>query len=79
MTQAFFKHFRCRRLSPDLRVLESDYTILCAPDVDEFAWDDVNSQWWLLAIISVVGLTFLSVGFPISAFLTSSAAHGWWF
>ena len=57
MAQTFFNHFRCRRLSSELRVLDSDYSIECVPD-------DKGSQWWILATFSAMGVIFV-VGFPI--------------
>ena len=59
MGQTFFNHFRCRTLSEELWVLDSDYSIECSPE-------DKTSQWWLLAALSSVGLAFV-IGFPVGA------------
>ena len=61
MTQTCFKHFRCRKLSAEQRVLEADYTIQCFPDGDA----EHAGEWWALAVTSWVGLAVLSVGFPL--------------
>ena len=55
MTQTFFGHFSCRRISTVLSVLHTDYDVLCYE----------GSQWWILAVVSVLGLLVVSVGFPI--------------
>ena len=59
MTQTFFTHFRCRALSSEKWVLDYDYSIECFPD--EFG------MWSWLAIFSILGIIFVSVGFPICA------------
>ena len=59
MTQTFFTHFRCRALSSEKWVVDYDYSIECFPD--EFG------VWWLFAILSFVGIVFVSIGFPICA------------
>ncbi len=58
MGQTFFNHFRCRTLSDELWVLDSDYSIECSPNG--------MKTWWWLALLSSIGLTFV-VGFPIGA------------
>ena len=54
MTQTFFNHFRCRRVSADRWVLDYDYSIGCFE----------TGLWWALAAFSALGLLFV-VGFPI--------------
>ena len=56
MTQTFFGHFRCRILSPEKWVLDYDYSIECAPDGMQ--------MWWWLALVSFLGIAFVSIGFP---------------
>ena len=55
MTQTFFGHFSCRRISTVLSVLHTDYDVLCYE----------GSQWWILAVVSVLGLLVVSIGFPV--------------
>eukprot|EP01043_Picozoa_sp_COSAG02_P049204 COSAG02_NODE_4919_length_4836_cov_5.351488_1_plen_483_part_00 len=58
MTQTWFDHFNCRQL-PDMQVLQADYGIRCYED----------SEWWVLACISIIGLIVISFGVPISMYL----------
>ena len=57
MTQTFFNHFRCRRVSAVQWVLDTDYTIECS-------WS--SAVWAALATFSALGLIFV-IGFPIGA------------
>ena len=54
MTQTFFAHFSCRKVSEMLSVLRKDYDVECT-----------GSSWWVLALMSTLGATVISVGFPI--------------
>ena len=54
MTQTFFNHFNCRQLSEQISVLRKDYDFECA-----------GGSWLVLAVVSVLGLTAVSIGFPV--------------
>ena len=54
MTQTFFAHFSCRTVSEMNSVLRKDYDVECT-----------GSSWWILALISTLGATVISVGFPL--------------
>ena len=58
MTQTYFAHFNCRRLSDDVMVLEADYSVLCGAD-----W-----QWNIVAVFSAVFIAAVSFGVPIGMF-----------
>ena len=58
MTQTFVSHLRCRDLGTMLR-LEKDYSVDCS-----------STQWQVLAIVSGLGIAFISVGVPLVIFLT---------
>lgn len=60
MTQQFFGHFNCRRLSEYILVLHKDYETEC--------WAD-NTTWWILAAMSAIGLLGVSLGIPIGMWL----------
>ena len=55
MTQTFFAHFRCRDLL-EKSVLDYDYDIECSTE---------DATWTLLALIAFVGITVVSIGFPM--------------
>ena len=55
MTQTFFAHFRCRDLL-EKSVLDYDYGIECSTE---------DATWTLLALIAFVGITVVSIGFPM--------------
>ena len=48
MTQSFFNHFNCRRLSPTLWVLQKDYSEQC-----------FEGWWWIFALFSALGLAVI--------------------
>ena len=54
MTNTFFAHFNCRRLSDSFSVLDKDYSVIC-----------YSTQWWVLGVFSGVGILVISVGFPL--------------
>ena len=54
MTQTFFNHFNCRQISEKVSVLRKDYDIECA-----------GASWSLLAVVSIVGVAVVSIGFPV--------------
>ena len=54
MTQTFFAHFNCRQLSETDSVLRTDYDIKCS-----------GSLWWILSMVSALGIVVVSVGFPV--------------
>ena len=54
MTQTFFAHFSCRKVSEFNLVLRKDYDVECT-----------GSSWWILALMSALGASVISVGFPI--------------
>lgn len=54
----------CQKL-PDMEVLQADYSIKCYED----------PEWWTLAVISMVGLIFVSFGVPIGMYLLMR--HDW--
>ena len=60
MTQQFFAHFNCRRLSEYMLVLHKDYDTEC--------WAD-NTTWWILAVTSAIGLLGVSLGIPIGMWM----------
>ena len=62
MTQQYFTHFNCRRLAEDLWVLQKDYSETC--------WS--GTQWWVLAVLSTLGILFISVGVPVFMWLWMS-------
>ena len=60
MTQTFFSHFNCRTLSDERKVLEADYSIECVTASTS------DGMWWLVvAILSLVGIIFVSIGVPV--------------
>eukprot|EP01043_Picozoa_sp_COSAG02_P016792 COSAG02_NODE_746_length_17729_cov_37.532501_3_plen_579_part_00 len=58
MTETWFNHFNCRQL-PDMHVLQADYAIRC--------WED--TEWWLFASISAMGLILVSFGVPTGMYI----------
>ena len=72
-TATFFSHLKCRSLGPlardgeipdsdvkeqQLYVLERDYEVLC-----------YEGSWWLLAVLSLLGIALISVGVPLGMFI----------
>jgi hypothetical protein len=55
MTQTFFSHFNCRRVAETQWVLRKDYEYEC--------WGD-HTAWWLMAVVSGLGLLTISFGIP---------------
>ena len=53
MTCTFFNHFNCRRLEQSRWVLQEDYGVDC-----------YTTSWYVLAVVSVLGILFLSIGAP---------------
>lgn len=60
MTQQFFGHFNCRRLSEYMVVLHKDYETECSVG---------NTTWWILAVMSFIGLLGVSLGIPIGMWI----------
>lgn len=60
MTQQYFGHFNCRRLSEYILVLHKDYETEC--------WAD-KGTWWILAAMSAIGLLGISLGIPIGMWI----------
>lgn len=54
MTQTFLNHFNCRTISEQSSVLRKDYDVECS-----------ESSWYGLAVVSVLGLAIVSIGFPV--------------
>ena len=67
MTQTFFNHFNCRRLSPLKSVVQTDYSVYCVANFWTLAGG--STLWWILAAVSALGLAFISFGVPIFMFL----------
>ena len=63
ITQTFFGHFNCRALSDTFSVLEKDYSVECS-----------GTQWWVLALLSALGILVVSIGFPVGMFVWCAAA-----
>ena len=55
MTQTFLNHFNCRIISEATSVLQKDYAVECS-----------RPSWYGLAVVSVLGLVIVSVGFPVA-------------
>eukprot|EP01045_Picozoa_sp_COSAG04_P045160 COSAG04_NODE_15687_length_523_cov_1.412736_1_plen_65_part_00 len=64
MTQSFFAHFNCRALSAQLSVLDNDHGVECS-----------GTQWWMLAVLSALGILIISIGFPVGMFVWCVALH----
>ena len=64
ITQTFFGHFNCRALSDTLAVLDKDYSVECS-----------GTRWWVLAILSTLGILVISVGFPVGMFIWCVCLH----
>ena len=62
ITQTFFGHFNCRALSDTFSVLEKDYSVECS-----------GTRWWLLAVLSALGILVVSIGFPVGMFVWCAA------
>ena len=62
ITQTFFGHFNCRALSDSCSVLEKDYSVECS-----------GTQWWVLAVLSALGILVVSIGFPVGMFVWCAA------
>ena len=62
ITQTFFGHFNCRALSDSFSVLEKDYSVECS-----------GTQWWVLAVLSALGILVVSIGFPVGMFVWCAA------
>ena len=58
ITQTFFAHFNCRQLSDTFSVLDKDYRIECS-----------GTMWWTMAVLSVLGILVISIGFPVGMFV----------
>ena len=58
ITQTFFGHINCRALSDSFSVLEKDYSVECS-----------GTQWWVLAVLSALGILVISIGFPVGMFV----------
>ena len=61
--QTFFGHFNCRHLQEDvpgvvtIAVLDKDYSEPC-----------YETTWWILAVISGLGIVFISFGVPFGMY-----------
>ena len=58
ITQTFFAHFNCRSLSDTFSVLDKDYRVECSGTI-----------WWAMAVLSVLGILVVSIGFPVGMFV----------